>query len=140
MNALARRMTFGLSAILAFCLTALPASSTEFISIDGAWWKSASDLQKLTMIQGLSVGLHEGWDLALNTAYYSAPSEGLRKLRSGQHLDYSKTVGAYKDLIDAVETDPAAEKLSIHTVMLCLADSVSDRDGCIRSWEKTETP
>jgi hypothetical protein len=135
MNARTNRAILALAVILAFLLTALPASSTEYVTFDGVWWKSASTLQKLTLIQGITEGLSMGWAAGIITAYDYSPNAQTMKLKA-RRLDFSKTFGAYSDLIDAVETEPAAEKLKIATIMMCLVDGIPDQDGCIASWEK----
>jgi|GEM_PF-5767210 hypothetical protein len=135
MNARTKRATLGMAVILAFSLMALPASSTEYVTFDGVWWKSASELQKLTLIQGITEGLSMGWAAGVYDAYYYSPNVQTLKLKA-RRLEFSKTFGAYKDLIDAIETEPAAAKLKIATIMVCLVDNIPDQDGCVASWQK----
>jgi hypothetical protein len=68
-----------------------------------------------------------GWAAGVITAYDYSPNPQTLKLKA-RRLNFSKTFGAYRDLIDAVETELAAENLKIATVMVCLIDGNADQD------------
>jgi hypothetical protein len=130
-------MRYIISLSFTFLLLLAPALSTEYVTIDGVWWQAATDLQKVTLVQGMIEGLDEGWMAGASAVSYYSPSAKLQTAEA-HRLRYSKSFGDYVHLIDAVETDNAATKLPISTIMVCLSDKNPNSTDCVRAWEKVD--
>jgi len=113
-----------------------PTSATDYVSTDGIWWVDATGLQKVVIVQGLIAGLEGGFEAGASAVYYFSLSAKPYQSALKLELKFSKSFGAYVDLIDAVELDKGARNIPLATVMICLADKNPNSAACVKSWEK----
>lgn len=126
---------------LALTLAALawvPARATEYLTLDGTWWSTASNADKITVVEGIIAGMSDGYFSATIGALQYVPLNKWKQATSGLQKtepSYSKTFGAYVSEVDAIYADPKATGIRVSRVMLCLRDNGSP-DSCIQANEK----
>ena len=123
-------------------LTVVPGRATDYLTLDGAWWSTASYADKTSVITGIIAGIPDGYFSAtvgalryIPLAKWKQASANLAKTAPR----YTKSFGAYVSEVDAVYADPKADGIHLERVMLCLSDS-TNADSCIQANEKALQP
>jgi hypothetical protein len=109
-----------------------------------AWWSAATADQKQLVIRGEIDGVPTGYlepVIILTIAQALTGNATVKTLVD--NLDktvpaFSKTPAQYADAVDSAYAKPAARKLTVSQVMLCLADKpfgADTVDGCLKSLE-----
>lgn len=133
------------SVALTGCLIAallVPARASEFVSLDGTWWTSLTDVNQLTAIQGILSGYESGY----NNGYLAAGMNDVlhyHSTRSGPQLTgdpsafthFSKTFGAYQqEVTDFYSRFTSSMSVTVGDVLSCLSDDPQFSCDQVSKW------